>query len=230
MRFRVCTWRQVIKDALDTAVPVRTGISFSCLTPILHTRVFKVWWRIIATKKEPLEHNFYFVIQPLHFVSRILGLSPFHIDPNYTFRDKAGCTFCHITQATVMILQSLCGACNSVLTLGEYNEPTLNVIVGIVWIINVLVSHLTSILALLFSITRNRNHTRKVMSFLSPVNNKLFRNKSKQSAYSQQRSHVKMHLWITFILFGFVGTFSLSLYKDSQSSALCVGSNTLKKP
>jgi hypothetical protein len=45
------------------------------------------------------------------------------------------------------------------------------------------------------------------MSLLSRVDNKLFRNKSKQGAYSKQRSHVKMQLWITLILVGIVITF-----------------------
>ena len=34
-------WRQDIKDALDTTLPVRADTSFSCLTPIVHTRVLK---------------------------------------------------------------------------------------------------------------------------------------------------------------------------------------------
>jgi uncharacterized membrane protein len=138
-------------------------------------------------KREPLEHNIYFVIQPLQFVSRILGLSPFHIDPNYTIRYKGDCTFCHIIQATVMIFLLICTLYYSFLTTLEYNEPAFNIIVSIVWIINVLASHMTSILALLFFVTRNRNHITNVMSLLSRVDNKLFRNKSKQGAYSKQR-------------------------------------------
>ena len=155
-------------------------------------------------KKEPLEHNIYFVIQPLHFVSRILGLSSFHIDPNYTFRNKFGCTVCHIIQATVMILLLLYGLYNNVLTFFEYSQLTFNVFVRVVWIVNLLVSHLTSILTLIFSVTRNRNHMTNVLCLLSRVDNKLFRNKSKQSAYSQHRSHVIMQMWIMLILYGIV--------------------------
>jgi hypothetical protein len=43
-----------------------------------------------------------------------------------------------------------------------------------------------------------------MLSLLSRVDNKLFRNNSKQSAYSQQRSRVIMQVLITLILFGIV--------------------------
>ena len=165
-------------------------------------------------KKEPLENNIYFVIQPLHFVSRILGLSPFHIDPNYTFRNKGGCTFCHVIQATVLILLLLYGLYSSVLTLVQYNLLMFHVNLRIVWIINTLVSHLTSILTLLFTVTRNRNHMTNVLCLLSRVDKKLFRNNSKQSAYSQERSRVIMQLWISLILFGIVLTSLTYSYSD----------------
>jgi hypothetical protein len=114
-----------------------------------------------------LEKNIYFVIQPLQFLSRIIGLSPFHIDPNYTYRNKGGYIFCHIIQAIVMIILLLCGLCTNVLILVENNEPAFKVIARIVWIFNILVSNLTSILALLFYVTRNRNHIRNVFQCYS---------------------------------------------------------------
>ena len=140
-------------------------------------------------KTEPMEHNIYFVIQPLHYVSRILGLSPFHIDPNYTFRIKCRCTFCHIIQATIMILLLLYGLYISVLETAEYSETVTSVMVRAVWIIYVLVSHLTCILALLFSVTRTRNHM-TIVFLLSHADNKLFRNNAKQSAYCFIKSHI----------------------------------------
>jgi len=155
-------------------------------------------------KKEPLEHNIYFAIQPLHFVSRILGLSPFHVDPSYTFHNKGGGTFCHIIQAAVMILLLLFGLYSSVLTVVKYNESTFKMSVRVVCIINILVSSFTGILALLFTVTRNRNHMTNVLCLLSRVDNKLFRNNSKQSAYSQHRSHVITQLWILLIVYGIV--------------------------
>jgi hypothetical protein len=103
-----------------------------------------------------------------------------------------------------MIILLLCGLCTNVLILVEINETAFNVITRLVWIINTLVSNLTSILALLFCVTRNRNHIRNILSVLSRVDNNLFRNDSKQDAYSKQRSHVKMQLWIALIIFGIV--------------------------
>jgi hypothetical protein len=155
-------------------------------------------------KKEPLEHNTYFAIQPLHFVSRILGLSPFYIDPNYTFRNTVGCTFCHIIQASLTILLLLYGTYSSVLTTVEYSEPTFKISIRVMSIIFILVSNFTAILALIFTVTRNKNHMTNMLSLLSRIDNKLFRNTSKQIAYSQHRSHLIMQLWITLILFGIV--------------------------
>jgi hypothetical protein len=125
-------------------------------------------------KKDRMEHNIYFVIQPLQFVSRILGLSPLHIHPNYTFSSKYRYTYCHNIQATVIITLLVCGFCNSVLNLVEYIEPTFNLMARIVWIINVLVSHLTSITAFIFSVTRSRNHMTNITSLLSCFDNKRF--------------------------------------------------------
>jgi len=165
-------------------------------------------------KKEPLEHNIYFVIQPLHFVSRILGLSPFHIDPNYTFRNKVGCTFCHIIQAAVMILLLLYGLYINVLKAVTYSEITFHVFVRVVCIINIFVSSFTGILALFFAVTRNRNHMTNMLCLLSHVDNKLCSNNSKEGAYSQHRSQVFMQLWIMLILYGFIYIPLFFLYYD----------------
>ena len=83
-------------------------------------------------KTEQMEHNIYFVIQPLHYVSRILGLSPFHIDPNCTFRNKGGCTFYRIMQATMMILFLLYCLYISVLETGEFSGHGSIIIVSVV--------------------------------------------------------------------------------------------------
>ena len=175
---------------------------------------YRDWWRCIAMKNEPMEHNIYFAIQPLDFLSRILGISPFLVDPNYTLRNKCGGTFCHIIQATVMILLLLYGLYNSVLTAVEHNESTFKLSVRVVCIINILFSSFTGILALLFTVTRNRNYMTKVLCLLSRVDSKLFRDKSKQSAYSQHRSHVIMQLWVMLIIYGIIYTQLFFIYCD----------------
>jgi hypothetical protein len=120
-------------------------------------------------KKDRLEYNIYFVIQPLHFISRIFGLSPFHIEPNNTFRNKVGCTLCHIIHVTVMAVLLLYGLYKSVLNIFEYNAPKFNLSIPILWVINTLISHFSGILALLFSVTRNRNHISTVLCLLPRV-------------------------------------------------------------
>jgi hypothetical protein len=169
---------------------------------------------MIAMKREQLEQNIRFVIQPLHFVSRIFALTPFHIDPNYKFRNNGGYTFCHIIHATVVILLLLYGLYKSVLTIFEYNGPKFNGSIRVVWAINTLVSNFAGILALLFSVTKNRNHISTVLCLLSSVDNKLFRNKSKQTAYSKQRLQVKIQCLISLMLFGTVYIPVSYLYSD----------------
>ena len=88
-----------------------------------------------------------------------------------------------------MILLLLYGLYISVLVSFEYSETVTSVMVRAVWIIYVLVSHLTCILALLFSVTRTRNHM-TIVFLLSHADNKLFRNNTKQSAYCFIKSHI----------------------------------------
>jgi len=136
-------------------------------------------------KKEPLEHNIYFVHQPLHFVSRLLGLSPFHLYPNAKCHNGCVCTYSLFILITVVIILLLYVLYNSILFLVALSEGILNTSVRAVWTIYMLVSNLTSILTLLFTVTRKRNHVTKVLCLLSCVYNKLFRKNSEQSAHSQ---------------------------------------------
>jgi hypothetical protein len=53
-----------------------------------------------------------------------------------------------------------------------------------------------------------------VLSLLSRVDSKLFRKNSKQSAYSQQRSHIMVQLWILFIVFVLCYTPTAYFYSD----------------
>ena len=77
-------------------------------------------------KKEPLEYNTYFVIQSLHFVSRVLGLSPFHIYPNTKCYNGRLCTYSHIILVTVLIILLLYGLYDSILFLDTLIEGVLN--------------------------------------------------------------------------------------------------------
>jgi hypothetical protein len=181
---------------LNFTITVRadTSLNYFCDSRSIYSHFIKFGVFRVATKKEPLERNIYFVLQPLHFVSRILGLSPFHISPNTKCHNGNVCTYSHIILVTVLIILLLLGLYNSMLFLDTLSEGVLNISVRVVWTIYVLVSNLTSTLALPFTVTRNRNHMANVLCLSSRVDNKLFRNKSKQSAYSQQRSHVIMQL------------------------------------
>jgi hypothetical protein len=165
-------------------------------------------------KTEQMGHNIYFVIQPLLFLSRILGLSTFHTDPKYTFHNKSAFTVYHIIQVTLMILFLLFGLFSNILSTIQHTASVFNVTIRVVWIITILLSHVTNVLALLFSVTRTRYHMANVLSFISFIDNKLFLKNSKQNSYSQQRSYVKKQLWITFTLFGIVSASSVYSYYD----------------
>jgi hypothetical protein len=123
------------------------------------------------------------------------------------------------------------------LLLDELSEIVLNLCVRVVWTIYTIIIHLTSILALLFNITRNGNHKTNVLSLLSRVDNKLFPKNSKQSAYAQQRSHVMVQLWIILILFGVASASCAYAYSDGTwiwyiyiaSQILCTAINTVMR-
>jgi hypothetical protein len=87
---------------------------------------------------------------------------------------------------TVMIILLLYSLYDSILFLDTLSEGLLNISVRVVWTIYMSVSNPTSILTLLYTVTRNMNHMTKVLCLLSRVDKMLFRNNSKQSAYSQQ--------------------------------------------
>ena len=133
-------------------------------------------------KKESLEYNIYFVIQPLHFVSKLLGLSPFHIYSNTQCHNGSVCNYSHIILVTVSIILLLYVLYNSIIFLDTFSEYILNISVRILWIIYMLVSNLIITLSLLLTVTRNRNHMTNVLCLLSLADSKMFRNKSRQSA------------------------------------------------
>jgi len=105
--------------------------------------------------------------------------------------------------------------------LDTLSEGILNMSVRVLWTIYMLVSNVTSILALLYTVTMNRNHMTNVLCLLSRVDNKLFPNKSKQSAYSQHRSHVIMQLWVTFISYVTASaSWTYSYYNDMSKCTM----------
>ena len=61
----------------------------------------------------------------------------------------------------------------------------------------------------------------KVLCLLSRVDNKLFPNNAKQSAYTQQLPHVIMQLWIILILYGIVFASCAYSYLMACGNALC---------
>ena len=155
----------------------------------------------------------------LSFLSRILGLSPFHIYPNTKCHNGSVCTYSHIILVTILIILLLHDLYKSILFLDTLSEGLLNLSVRVLWTNYMLVSNLTRILTSLYTVTRNRNHMTNVLCLLSRVDNKLFRNKSKQSAYSQHRSYIIMQLWVTFI--SYVNCFCMHYVYCPANSRYC---------
>jgi hypothetical protein len=82
----------------------------------------------------------------------VLGLSPFHIYQNTKCHNGRFCTYSHIILVTILIILLLYGLYNSILFLDTFSEGVLNISVRVVWTNYVLVSNLTIILALLFTV------------------------------------------------------------------------------
>ncbi|KDR19122.1 hypothetical protein L798_07004 [Zootermopsis nevadensis] len=171
-------------------------------------------------KEEPFEHDVHFVIQPLHFVSKIFGMCPFHIDPKYRYDNERLCNVLHNMLATFMIVMLLFGLYSNMVYATELIDPTFNIIVRVVWVISVVTAYSSSILGLIFSITRNKNHMTAVLASICRVDKKLLHRHNKQNIYTSQRSHVMMQLKVMFILLGIV--FSSCAYSFYNGTWTCL--------
>jgi hypothetical protein len=187
-------------------------------------------------KNELIQQDIYFVIQPLHFVSKVLGLSSFHIDPKHKRGNERVSIVSHNILVTFMIITLLYGFYNSILYAIYFSEPIFNLFVRAIWTIHIVALHSTSILALISTVTRNGNHITRMLSIISKVDSKLLQKRCKRDVYTQQRSHVITQLVIEIILFGIAsasctysfcnGTWTCSMYMISQT--LCTVINNVK--
>jgi hypothetical protein len=179
-------------------------------------------------RKSPLEHNIYFVIQPLHFVSKLFGLSPLHVDPKHKCHNERACNCFHVSLAIFMAVVLLYGLYNNIMYMSIMIEPTFRTSIRVACDINMLASYLTSILALLFSVTRNRNHITNMLSSITHVDGKLLREHCKQSVYMHQRSHIIKQLTIKLTIFGTASAFcALSFYDGTWMCIMYSLSQTL---
>ncbi|PNF21449.1 hypothetical protein B7P43_G13507 [Cryptotermes secundus] len=119
-----------------------------------------------------------------------------------------------------MIILLLYGLYISIIYTTVFNDVKYNAFVHALWIIAILALHSTSILALLLSVTRNRNHLRNVLTIISFVDSKLLHKHCKQSVYMHQRSHIVWQLIVEFILYGIPSAFSWILFYDGTWTCL----------
>jgi hypothetical protein len=173
------------------------------------------WLRSTMTKSSN-EYNIYFIIQPLHFMSKIFGLSPLHIDPEHDCDNKRTCTCFHVSLATFMMALLIYGLYHSIIFTNVLIEPNFYASIRIVWAINIFATFLTSILSLIFAVTRNRNHIRNILSIISRVDSKLLHKNFEQNIYKQQRSHILAQMTVKFALYGTVSAFcAFSFYNGT---------------
>ncbi|PNF21471.1 hypothetical protein B7P43_G13506 [Cryptotermes secundus] len=99
-----------------------------------------------------------------------------------------------------MTVSLLYGLHNSIMHTTAFSEPHSYTSIRVVWAISILASYSTSILSLVFTVTRNRNHMRNMLSIISCVDSKLLHKHLKQSVYMQQRSHILRQLMVMLIL------------------------------
>jgi hypothetical protein len=179
-------------------------------------------------KESSFENDIYFVTKPLHFASKILGLSPWHIDPKYKCQNERACFYIHASLAAIMVVLILFGMCDSFIYAGTYSDPIFNRFVCVLWIISVTTSHSASILALLLNATRNRNHLGNVLSAISRVDSKLLHTNCKHNVYMQQRSRIIRQMMFQFILHGGMSAFiALSFYNGTWTCLVYLVSQAL---
>jgi len=114
-----CTF---IELNITIAVRADTSLNDFCDSRLTYSRFIKFGVFRVTMKKVPLEYNMYFVMQPPHFVSRELGLSPFHVYPNNKCHNGSVCTYSHIILVTVLIILLLYDLYNSILRIFRHTQ------------------------------------------------------------------------------------------------------------
>jgi hypothetical protein len=117
--------------------------------------------------------NFVSSVQPLYYVSRVLGLAPFSFTSNFTVKE-IGPFWLLYTVVTLIIVFS----CSIVCTVQRVQQPGLLVAVVVNEFLMMFLGALTAFSSILISITRNGVKSRKIVSKINKIDEELLNDSS----------------------------------------------------
>jgi hypothetical protein len=177
-------------------------------------------------KNQELKYNVYFEIEPLYYVSRLLGLAPFSLR-----KKKSGETEVHFSQSdfiltttlSVVLLVGLCLNQFVVANTSYINVPTFFYVLGF---IETLATYSTCIVTLILNISIYRKHLPLILRRIYVLDSKFLNDGRNEERYKSRRSGTTKQLtvigiiWIinflSCIYYFFIGGIFITLIVSSR--------------
>jgi hypothetical protein len=155
--------------------------------------------------------DIHFVVKPLYYVSKVLGMIVFKTGSANKCANKERCFVPELILPVFMIISMCVHLCFDVLYTIQFTGLELTLDTRVMWIVNKIVSSSTSIVTLLLNLTINRHCIPRILSYIHDVDIKLFRADCRDRIFRQARSSIIVQLTVAVtitalenILFNFV--------------------------
>jgi hypothetical protein len=151
-------------------------------------------------KNQKLKYNVYFEIQPMYYVSRLLGLAPFSIK-----KKKCGEREIHFSSSDIILTTSLnifllVGLCVAEYVVAETAVHSFPIVVRVLWFISVLSTYSTCIVTLILNITIHRKYLPVILKRVCIIDSKLFQDGSSEEHYKSRRAGTTKHLLLVALI------------------------------
>jgi hypothetical protein len=151
-------------------------------------------------KNQELKYNVYFEIEPLYYVSRLLGLAQFSFS-----RKKSGETEVHYLHSDIILTTTLSVLLLVGLCLAEFfltKIPVLNIpiLIRSLWFISFLSTYSTCIITLIFYVTIHRKHFPLLLRRIYIIDSKLFNDGRNEKRYKSRRSGITKQMAVIAIM------------------------------
>jgi hypothetical protein len=147
-----------------------------------------------------LKYNIYFEIQPLYYVSRLMGLAPFSIK-----KKKCGETEIHYSHSDIILTTTLnivllMGLCLSEFVVADFVDHTYPAVIRALWFSSALSTYCTCIITLILNITIHRKHFPLILKRICIIDSKLFNDGSSEKHYKSRRSGTNKQLLLAALI------------------------------
>jgi hypothetical protein len=147
-----------------------------------------------------LKTDIYFVIKPMYYISKILGIAAFKIYKENESVNKYHFLVSDIILPVFMIIVLCLCSYASVIYAMKFDGREVAVNIRVVWISYIIISRLTSIFTLLMSVTVNKHYIPQALRYLSYVDRKLFEGSDRENIFRQGRTFLVQQLTVTILV------------------------------